>query len=52
MVGSSLAGVVETTLAARQPWLRPAWALGSVGSIGRSPVINGVGYLKILWRSR
>jgi putative DNA primase/helicase len=43
---------VEPTLAARQLGLRPASALGSVGSIGRFPVINGVGYLAILWPGR
>ena len=40
---------VEFTLVARQLGLRPAGALGSVGSIVRFPVINGVGYLTILW---
>jgi hypothetical protein len=39
---------VETTLAARQLGLRPAWAMGGLGAIGRLPVLGGVGYLTVL----
>ncbi len=39
---------VETCLAARQLGLRPVWALGSAGAIGKFPVIAGVEELTIL----
>jgi putative DNA primase/helicase len=39
---------VETALAARQLGFRPAWAFGSVGAIGRFPLIPGIEELTIL----
>jgi putative DNA primase/helicase len=39
---------VETCMAARQLGLRPAWALGSSGAIGRFPVLSGIECLTIL----
>jgi hypothetical protein len=38
----------ETCLAARKMGFRPVWALGSVGAIGRFPIIPGVTQLTIL----
>jgi hypothetical protein len=39
---------VETCMAARQLGLRPAWALGSTGSIAGFPIIDGIKHLTIL----
>lgn len=39
---------IETVLAARQLGFRPAWAVGSVGSIARFPVLPGVEALTLL----
>ena len=39
---------VESAMAARQISLRPTWALGSAGAIGRFPPLNGIGTLSIL----
>ena len=39
---------VETCMAARQLGLRPAWARGSSGAIGRFPVLSGVECLTTL----
>ncbi len=38
---------VETTMAARQMGLKPAWALGSAGAIARFPVLAGVDVLTV-----
>ena len=42
---------VETCLAARQLGFKPAWALGSVGSISFFPLVEGVKRLRILGES-
>ena len=39
---------IETTQAARQLGLKPAWALGSVGGIARFPLLAGIECLTIL----
>jgi hypothetical protein len=39
---------IETTMASRQLGLRPAWALGSTGAIGRFPLIEAIDELVIL----
>jgi putative DNA primase/helicase len=39
---------LETVLAARQLGFMPAWALGSVGAIGRFPLVQGIKVLRIL----
>jgi hypothetical protein len=39
---------IESGLAARQIGLRPAWALGSAGALGRFPVLAGIETLSIL----
>jgi hypothetical protein len=39
---------IETSMAAAQLGLGPAWALGSVGAISFFPTVDGVSELKIL----
>ena len=39
---------IETSLAARQMGMKPVWALGSVGAIGRLPVGSKIDELIIL----
>ena len=39
---------IETVLAARTLGLRPAWALGASGAVGRFPVVSGISRLQIL----
>jgi hypothetical protein len=39
---------IETCLAARQFGFRPAWAVGSAGTVASFPVLNGVEHLTLL----
>jgi hypothetical protein len=39
---------IETMLAARMRGFRPAWALGSAGTLKNFPVLNGIGALTIV----
>ncbi len=39
---------IETTLAARQIGFKPAWALGSVSTMGTFPVLSGIEVLTLL----
>jgi len=39
---------IETSMAARQLGIRPAWALGSTGAISSFPVLDGIKHLGLL----
>lgn len=47
-MGLAIGEGVETALAARQLGIRPAWALGSAGSIAAFPVLGGIEVLTVL----
>jgi hypothetical protein len=46
--GLTIGEGIETTLAARQLGFKPAWATGSVGTMGTFPVLSGIEALTLL----
>jgi putative DNA primase/helicase len=48
LAGLHIGEGIETCMTARLLGLRPTWALGSAGEIGKFPVLNGIERLTIL----